>query len=148
MKVIALVTRAALGGVLAIGFTMLTACGNEQPSDARSFGTLTMPLVTTEGSSTYRLEAVFVISGAQGDVTLSTEADEPSLSTTLPAGAYSAFLQSFTLSKDDGTGAFYPVGATAESDTEPFTVFADSTTTVHFQFDTNGAPGAGCTGCR
>lgn len=92
------------------------------------------------------MEAVFVISGAQGDIALSTRAGESFLSTTLQTGDYSAFLQSFTLYKDDGAGAFHPVTATAESSSESFTVFANSTTVVHFQFETNGAPGAGGTG--
>lgn len=141
METIAPATKAAFFGVLALGVTLVTACSsNEQPTESPSFGTVTMPLLTTVGTNTYRLDAVFVISGAQGDVTLSTAAGEPSLSTTLPAGSYSAFIQSFTLSKDDGTGTLNPVNASVESSTQPFTVFANSTTTVHFQFETDGTP--------
>jgi hypothetical protein len=139
MKGIATVMRAVLWAVLTIGGTLATACsGHDRPSEARNFGTLSIPLQTSVGSSKYRLDAVFVISGAQRDVTLTTSGDEPVLSTTLPSGGYSALLQSFTLSKDDGTGTFDVVPATVASSTEPFTVFSDSTTTVNFQFQTAG----------
>jgi hypothetical protein len=141
MNAIAIATRAVLCGVLAIGITMATGCSShDHSSDFQRFGSLTIPLLTTVGTNTYRLDAVFVISDAQGVVTtLTTSGDEPVLSTMLPPGSYSATIQSFTLSKkDDATGTFSPVTATVVASTEPFTVFNDSTTTVTFQFQTDG----------
>lgn len=91
MKGIAIATKAVLCGVLTIGVTLPTACtSHDQRSEARNVGTLSIPLLATVGANTYRLDAVFVISGAQGDITLATNGDETVLSTTLPTGSYSA----------------------------------------------------------
>jgi hypothetical protein len=117
-----------------------TACSSQdhQLADEQSAGTVSIPLETTVGTSTYRLDAVFVLSGVEGDISLATVGDESVLSTTLPAGSYSAFLESFTLFKKDSTGTFYPVSATVVANPQAFTVVAGSTTTVNFQFATDG----------
>jgi hypothetical protein len=139
MNPIAVMTRAVWCGLLAIIVATATACSSDQrASGASNVGTVTIPLLTSVGPDTYRLAAVLAVTGAQGVTTLSTTGDEAVLTTTFPAGQYDALLQSFTLLKDDGTGTFHPVTATATSDHQAFTIFAHSTTTISFQFETNG----------
>lgn len=147
MNGIAKMARAVLCAALTLGVGAVTACGSDQQSsDARNVGTVKIPLSTTVGTSTYRLDAVFNITGQEGVVTLTTRGDEPALSTTLPSGAYDIGLESYTLSKEDGAGNFYAVEATVVANSLPFTVTANSTTTVSFHFLTDGvtvAPGTG-----
>ena len=161
MSRMVLAMRAAMGALATLGVASATACGsNDRSTEVASVGVVRIPLSTTVGASKYRLDAVFTISGEQGPLTLTTQGDEPSLSTTLPTGAYEIVLESFTLSRDDGTGTFHPVAATLLEDRLPFTITSDATTTVAFHFSTNGevvSPGAGDldvtfdvteTGCR
>lgn len=139
MNPIAIIVRAACCGAILSGALVATACNSdENVSENANVGTVSIPLQTTVGNSTYRLQAVFVVSGAPGFITLTTSADDPVLSTTLPTGPYYVFLQSFTLFRDDGTGTFYPVNATFISGNQYFSIYAQSTTTISFQFQTDG----------
>jgi hypothetical protein len=139
--------RAALYAAIALGAATVTACSSDPRSaETKNVGTITLPLSTTVGSSTYRLDAVFTITGDEGSISLTTKGDEQTLSTTLQTGAYDIVLESFTLSKDDGTGTFAAVPATVLTKSLPFTITAQATTTVAFHFLTEGAtvvPGTG-----
>lgn len=146
MNPTAMTARAVVCAAIALGMTTVVACSSDQSSQTQGAGSISIPLSISVGSNNYRLDAVFAIVGDQGNVTLSTRGDEPTLSTTLAAGAYDILLESFTLSKDDGTGTFNAVAATAVASSIPFTVTANATTTVSFQFLTDGmtvSPGAG-----
>jgi hypothetical protein len=133
-----------------VGTAVAFGCSSAEPSnDVQNVGTVTIPLSTTVGTSNYRLDAAFTITGEQRVMTLTTHDDVPVLSATLPVGDYTVSLDSFTLSKDDGTGSFRPVSATVAATSLPFTVSANSTTTVSFHFMTDGvivAPGTGTVG--
>lgn len=161
MNGMVLVGRAVVVALATLGVANVTACGgNDRSIGAAGVGVVRIPLSTTVGAREYRLDAVFTISGEQGPITLATRGNEPSLSTTLPTGAYEIVLESFTLSRDDGTGAFRPVEATVLEDRLPFTITSDATTAVAFHFSTDGqvvSPGTGDldvtfdvteTGCR
>ncbi|HTQ03057.1 MAG TPA: hypothetical protein VMI54_04345 [Polyangiaceae bacterium] len=132
---------------LAMGAAPVGGCSsNHEASVAENVGTITLPLSTTVGTDRYRLDAVFTIHGDQGVITLATNGDESALSAPLPAGAYEVELESFTLFKDDGIGNFEPVTATVVASSLPFTISADSITTVAFHFLTDGVtivPGTG-----
>jgi hypothetical protein len=146
MKRMAMTARAVVCAALTVGMASITACSSDQASDARNVGSVSIPLSTNVGTSSYRLDAVFTITGEQSVITLKTQGDEPVLSTTLPTGAYDISLDSFTLSKADDTGAFHAVSATVVANSLHFTVTAHATTTVTFQFLTDGvivAPGTG-----
>jgi len=133
------VAKALLFVVACVGLGAASGCGSDQEAnEARSVGTLSIPLTTEAGGSTYRLEALIVIRGQQGDVALSTHGDEAVLSSALPAGSYHALLRSFTLFKDDGTGTFHAVQATVQADDLAFSILANSTTAISFRFETDG----------
>jgi hypothetical protein len=132
----AVAMRWAVHGVLAVGMTVVTGCGDDGASETRGPGTISIPLQTTVGANTYRLAATFDIVGAQGTATLVSTGTEPVVSTTLPAGSYHASVESFTLYKDPGTGTFVAVPATIVSNDQAFSIFAHSTTTISFVFET------------
>jgi len=70
---------------------------------------------------------------------LDLSGDSEMISTVLPAGDYSAFLYSWTLTRDDGFGNFVPVAATLISSNSPsFSIFNQTTSTISFQFETDG----------
>jgi len=139
MNAIVTASKAVLWGVLALAVTTVTGCGSEnKASESANVGTVTIPLQAQVNGTNYRLEAVFEITGPQGVTTLTTTPDQPVLTTTLPTGQYTAVLESFTLFKDDGSGTFNAVEATVESNTQNFTIADHSTTTISFQFDTDG----------
>jgi len=65
--------------------------------------------------------------------------DSSVLSADLPSGSYFANLYSWSLSRADGSGNFLPVSATLVSSSSPaFTIFNQTTTTVSFEFETDG----------
>ncbi len=142
MSSIVIASRAVFRSVLAVAVaaTTLTACGTDQgESAAPHVGTVTIPLQAEVDGTRYRLGAVLDITGGQGGVTtLATTPDQPTLVATLPVGQYTATLVSFTLFKDDGTGTFHAVEATVESSSQSFGISNDSSTTISFQFDTDG----------
>ena len=64
---------------------------------------------------------------------------EEALSTTLQTGAYTAYLVDWNLERDDGSGTFFPIQARLISSyAVDFSVFNGTTTTVSYQFDTDG----------
>ncbi|HYO95388.1 MAG TPA: hypothetical protein VER33_12790 [Polyangiaceae bacterium] len=127
-------------GVLVQGVLVLPACSDYSgsDSDAASTGTFSMPLLASAGTHTYRLQGSMYASGPVFTyIDLTEETDVFEL--TLPTGVYSAVLYSWWLERDDGAGHFVPVSANLlSSDSQPFSIFNQTTTTLTFQFETDG----------
>ena len=119
-------------------------CGSDAaaPAQPQELGQISLPLTTQANGHTYRLRNVFVvISGPQ--YTQLFDGGDPSqaaLSATLTTGAYTAYLYGgWSLERDDGTGNFWPVMANlASSSAVWFTIFNGATSTVSYQFQTDG----------
>jgi hypothetical protein len=129
--------------VFAFGATAPMGCGTEpRPAGgAGDLGTIALPLVTQTNGHTYRLSNVFVsISGPQfAQLFSTTDPNETSLSTTLQTGSYTAVLFGGSLERDDGAGNFAAVSAMLVSNPAVgFTIFDGATTTVSYQFQTDG----------
>jgi hypothetical protein len=126
-----------------LGTTAVQACSGDRPAepDETTLGRVSLPLLTMSGGHKYRLrDAVIFVSGPQFVQLSSTDdPDEIVLATTLQTGNYTAYLYSWTLERDDGAGLFEPVPATmTSSNTVPFTIFNGATSTVSYQFRTDG----------
>jgi len=135
-----MIHRALFMGCLALAPLGVVACsdGGVDPASDVATGTFSMPLTTTTGSDTYRLNATLYLYGPVFQ-TLSTYSGDPAasvLSATLQTGAYSAYLIDWSLEKlDAAAGNFAPVRATlASSTTANLVVHAGSTTTVTYRF--------------
>jgi hypothetical protein len=120
-----------------LGVVACSDAGVDSASDVAT-GTFTLPLTTTAGGDTYRLNATLYLYGPVFQ-TLSTSAGDPAastLSTTLQTGPYSAYLIDWSLEKfDAATGNFAPTRATlVSSTTANLVVHAGSTTTVTYRF--------------
>ena len=100
-------------------------------------GTLNLPLVTTVSGHTYRLTGYIYYNGAAfGQLFLG---DETELSATLPTGNYSAYLEYYSLERLDDQGNYVPVQATlVSSNFQSFTIYNLASTTISFQFQTDG----------
>ena len=122
------------------GAVVLPACSNPSGTEAEvaSTGTFSMPLLASAGTHSYRLQGFMYASGplfTYIDLTAATDVFEA----TLPTGDYSAVLYSWWLERDDGAGNFAPVSATLlSSDSQPFSISNQTTTTLTFQFETDG----------
>jgi hypothetical protein len=130
--------------LLGIGTVVATGCV-EQPEDRAAEtggGTVSVPLVTTTNGHVYRLSnAVVFIFGPYTTFTL-TSSDDPNetvLSQALSTGRYQSFLQSWTLEKQGPDGAFHPVQATLISSPSSFDVFNGATTTISYEFASDGS---------
>ena len=97
-----------------------------------------MPLLAQADGQTYRLQGNLYVSGPVFTyVDINTDTDVVSVS--LPAGEYSAGLWGYSLLRDDGAGNFVAVDARLVSSSyAPFSIFNQTTTTVSFQFETDG----------
>jgi len=127
-----------LGCCFISGSSLLAGCGSEgSPRDESALaGTLSLPLLTSVGSHTYRLEGGMYVNGP---VFQSFNLASDSLSASLPTGDYQAVLYSWQLTRDDGSGNFQPVDATQVSSSwQPFTIYNGATSTVAFEFQTDG----------
>jgi hypothetical protein len=143
---IGFVVRVACVGA---GLSSLMACGAEPPAtsvqasrDAELTGELSIPLIADVDGRRYRLaRASFAITGDElGTLVHSDDPDEPVLSVTLPVGAYTSELLTWTLERAEGSGRFSPVDATLVSSAErPFQIANGSTTTISYRFETDGA---------
>ncbi len=133
--------RICLSLCLVPGSLLGTACSGEPPQDsteAATTGTFSMPLLASAGSHTYRLQGSMWISGPLYTY-LDLSADTDVATTALPTGNYNSSLNWWTLSRDDGTGNFEPVNATlVSSGYASFSIFNQATTTLSFQFETDG----------
>lgn len=119
---------------------LVAGCSTAPPSeeDRGANGSLSMPLLATVGAHTFRLQGAMYVSGPLFSY-LDLNADAEVISTVLPAGNYSAYLYSWALTRDDGLGNFAPVDATLISSNNPsFSIFNQTTSTISFQFETDG----------
>jgi len=136
-------SRFALVSSLAFALPQLAGCSSQMPEDAETAasGTVSLPLTASSNGHTYRLSNAYVyISGPQYSTVIFTSSnpDEKVLSTSLPTGNYSAYLSNWTLERDDGHGGFAPVPASLLSNWTTFSIFNGTTSTVSYQFTTDG----------
>jgi hypothetical protein len=123
--------------------TALVACGGTGADDQQreeQSGTLTLPLQMTVGEHHYRFSYFQVYVYPYG-VFLSSSDDpaETVLTAQLPTGQHEASLWNWALERDDGLGNFVPVNAElVSSPYVGFEILNGSTTTVSFQFETDG----------
>ena len=142
---------AALGAmvVAAGGVFSFAGCASDHHAATASatadeeVGQITMPLVTQVNGHAYRLRNIYIyIWGPQTSTQLYDSGDTglTALSTTLSTGTYTAYLyDGWTLERDDGTGAFSRVIANRISNPAvPFTILNGTTSTVSYQFQTDG----------
>lgn len=123
------------------------ACSVETGKDAApeedyaSAGTLELPLVAVEGDHIYRVTGiqVAVYGPTYAYLNGSDDPTETVISTSLPTGDYTAYFYGGRLERDDGTGNFAPVEARlVSSSIRSFKVFNGTTTTLEFEFETDG----------
>jgi hypothetical protein len=124
--------------------TTPVGCGSEDHATApdAQVGTVALPLVTQTNGHTYRLRNPFIIISGPTFAQLFDSGDptQTALSATLSTGSYQAFLlNGWSLERDDGTGTFAPVTAMlASSSSVAFTIFNGTTSTISFEFQTDG----------
>jgi hypothetical protein len=135
-----IIARVGLAIGLMSSALFATACSSAPVSeqDEAANGTLSLPLLATAGAHTFRLEGSMYVSGPLFAY-LDLSGDAEMVSTVLPAGNYSTHLYWWALSRDDGFGNFVPVDATLISSNSPsFSIFNQTTSTISFQFETDG----------
>jgi len=135
------------GAVLVWGLASWAGCGaggSPSPSPGaaageEALGRVSLPLVTTVNDHRYRLSNVYVLIYPQYLSLSSNDPDEPELSASLQTGNYTAVLYQGTLERDDGSGNFVPVVASLISSSYVnFTIFNGTTSTIAFQYQTDG----------
>jgi hypothetical protein len=135
--------------ILAVTFAATAAatpagCGSESvaPEQPGELGTIALPLTTQANGNSYRLRNVYVVIAGPQFVQLFDGGDpsQTALTATLTTGSYTAYLYGgWTLERDDGSGNFSPVVANlASSSAVGFTIFNGATSTVSYQFQTDG----------
>ncbi|HET9958016.1 MAG TPA: hypothetical protein VFQ61_26140, partial [Polyangiaceae bacterium] len=137
--------RSICTGLCALGFAfsvpLLSGCGISNDHDEPSTsGTFRMPLTALAGEHLYRLSNVSlrVDPGSLG-LYGGDNPNEQYLTATLASGSYTAELTSWTLQRAVGDGRFEPVAANlTSSPTVRFELLNGTTTTVEFQFETDG----------
>jgi hypothetical protein len=138
----ALLLRVLSAGLLCCSMTTLAACSASRDDEAgvEQAGTLSLPLRVTVGDHIYRFSSFGVYIYQTGMLlSSSAEASESILTTQLPTGQYQAALWYWALERDDGLGNFVPVQAQLVSNSYVgFEILNGSTTTVSFQFETDG----------
>jgi hypothetical protein len=134
-------SRVLLGFGLIHGSLFVSACnGGDSASEQETTeaGTLSMPLLTSTGGHTYRLQGAIQVYGP-GYAWLDLSPDAPVLTTSLQTGHYDSYLYGWSLTRDDGAGNFLPVQAQLTSSPYPsFDIFNQTTTTISFEFETDG----------
>lgn len=100
-------------------------------------GTLQLPLVTTAGGHQYQLVASFYVVGPVYSW-YSSDDESEQLTISLPTGDYYLNLYSWQLYRIDTEGSRLPVVANLVSSTSQFTIYNGSTSSVSFQFETDG----------
>jgi hypothetical protein len=116
-----------------------TGCASDHHGSegASQTGTLSVPLVTTTNGHTYRLSGYIYYYGTQyGSIYMG---DETELTVNLPTGDYTAYLSYYTLERLDDSGNYQPVSGTLVSSYyQQFSIYNRTTTTISFQFETDG----------
>jgi hypothetical protein len=119
----------------------LAACSASPETDEQSVqnGTLELPMVSHVNGHTYRLRGGYLYVNGPVYQYLDLAVDAPKVSVSLPTGDYYAYLYQSGLERDDGNGNFIPVLATQLSSYYvPFQIFNGATSTVAFEFETDG----------
>jgi hypothetical protein len=134
--------RALRASMVCWSVVAVVACGtaaDDQQREEQS-GTLTLPLRMTAGEHVYRFSYFQVYIYPYGTFLSSTDDPaETALTAQLPTGQHQASLWSWALERDDGLGNFVPVSADLVSSSYVgFEILNGSTTTVSFQFETDG----------
>jgi hypothetical protein len=135
-----IIARVGLAVGLLSSALFVTACSGAPASEQGegTSGTLSLPLVATAGAHTFHLQGSMYVSGPVFAY-LDLSGDSEMISTVLPAGDYSTYLYSWSLTRDDGLGNFAPVNATLISSSSPsLSIFNQTTSTISFQFETDG----------
>jgi hypothetical protein len=127
--------------VLASAALALSTCGGKSRD---GLGEIRLTLTASANGHTYRLRnAVFDVNGPVR-VTLNSETDPTAadLVTQVPPGSYVVTLaDGWALEREDSTGpVVVQATLTSANPTPPVTVQANQTTSVTFQFSTNGMP--------
>jgi len=130
--------------LIVLGPTVAFNCGGEAPTTggaaADPVGRISLPLTTTVDDHQYRLNNVYIqIYGPQYAALNSYGSTDPTLNANLQTGDYQAYLYSWTLERDDGSGNFVGVKADLiSSSAVSFSIYNGSTTTIGYQFRTDG----------
>jgi len=126
----------ALAAVPLVG-NACSSGGHSQPDT--SAGTLSLPLVTTTNGHTYRLSGLVILYGSIYDY-LYLDGNDTVLKRSLPAGYYYSYLNYYQLERlDESTGNYLPVQANLVSSYyQSFTIYNQTTTTISYQFETDG----------
>lgn len=129
----------ALFAICLVPCGILSACGSAPHSEqSAQTGKFSMPLLATAGTHTYRLQGALYVSGPSYQF-FDLGSDASVVSANLPTGSYGASLYSWTLTRDDGSAQFVPVSAALVSSSVAwFSIFNQTTTTISFQFETDG----------
>lgn len=134
-------------GIAGLLFGSTAACGANAPDDASGptasqeaeSGTLSLALTTTVGSHTYRFGRFQVLLTPEYVWLQSYGGPESVLTTTLQTGQHQGYLYDWSLERDDGTGNYLPVNASLLSSSSlSFEILNGASTTVSFQFETDG----------
>jgi hypothetical protein len=131
-----------LSALLAGEALLLSGCGagagNEQ--EVAASGVVQVPLTAVSGEHSYRVSnALLVVEPGSIWLQGGNNPNEKFLTATLPSGSYTAELVDWSLERDAGGGRFEPVEATLRSSaTVAFTLLNQTTTTVQFEFETDG----------
>jgi hypothetical protein len=130
--------------LVVLGSAAAIDCGGEAATTgaaADPVGRISLPLTATVDDHQYRLDNVYIqIYGPQYATLTSSGSTDPTLNASLQTGDYQAYLYSWTLERDDGSGNFAAVRADLISSTAAgFSIYNGSTTTIGYQFRTDGA---------
>jgi len=101
-------------------------------------GTVSLPLQANVNGRNYRLTQAYVHIWGPSYADLSSNTDAGMVSVNLPTGDYTAALYSWRLERQDETGLYGPVSATLMNTHNYFTVANGTTSTLVFQFETDG----------
>jgi len=137
------IVRFAAAALAVASLSQLSACGSGHGAsggETVATGSVSLPLQTVSDGITFRLENVeLFVEGSSFQSLFEEDPSESVITTSLPTGSYTAFLENFQLTRDDGTGTFEPVTATLVSSADPaFSIYNGTTTTLVFTFQTDG----------
>jgi hypothetical protein len=129
----------ALPFALGIAPLSMSGCSSDTPAheeEIASTGTLSMPLVTTTNGHTYRLTGTLYVSGP---VYTWFDLGGDEITANVPTGDYSVYLNSYELRELDDAGIYQPIQANLLSSySQRVTVYNQTTTTVTYEFETDG----------
>jgi len=140
-----LLKKLCVVGAVSLFSCVTVACGANAPDDARGAteeaesGSLSLALTTTVGDHQYRFSRFQVLIYPEYLWLQSYGGPESVLTATLRTGQHQAYLYDWGLERDDGTGNYQPVDAQLiSSSSVGFEILNGASTTVAFQFETDG----------